>query len=104
MAALESHGLVWQRPGRGGFDPEAVVVVRAAVDLAGFGIEPRHLRQFRAAAEREAGLVEQVILPLRRQRNPESAARAEEVGREVAGLCLRLHAALVTSVVSRASR
>lgn len=104
MAALESHGLVWQQPGRGGFDPETAVVVRAAVDLAEFGIEPRHLRQFRAAADREAGLVEQVILPLRRQRNPESAARAEEVGREVAGLCLRLHAALVASVVNRASR
>ena len=35
-----------------------------------FGLEPRHLRPFRTAADREVGLVEQVVAPLLRQRNP----------------------------------
>jgi hypothetical protein len=75
-----------------------------AVQLSGFGIEPRHLRAFRTAADREAGLVEQVAAPLRRQRGPEAAARAEEVTREVAALCLRLHGALVKAALARGDR
>jgi hypothetical protein len=69
--------------------------------LARFGIEPRHLRPFRNAADREASLVEQVVAPLRRQRGPEAAGRADEAGREVAALCLRLHAALVKTALDR---
>jgi DNA-binding transcriptional MerR regulator len=68
---------------------------------AAFGIEPRHLRTFRSTADREAGLVEQVVSPLRRQRGTEAAGRAEEAAREVAGLLLRLHAALVKAAVER---
>jgi DNA-binding transcriptional MerR regulator len=101
LSALESHGLVTPRPGTSGYDVDAVVVARTAGELAAFGIEPRHLRAFRATAEREAGLVEQVVSPLRKQRNPESAGRAEEAAREVAGLCVRLHAALVKAAVER---
>jgi DNA-binding transcriptional MerR regulator len=101
LVALESHGLVAPRPGTSTFDADAVVVARTAGELAAFGIEPRHLRVFRATADREAGLVEQVVSPLRKQRGPEAAGRAEEVGREVAGLCVRLHAALVKAAVER---
>jgi len=101
LAALESHGLVAPRPGAGTYDADAVVVVRTAGELAAFGIEPRHLRTFRATADREAGLVEQVVSPLRRQRGPEAAGRAEEASREVAGLLLRLHASLVKAAVER---
>jgi DNA-binding transcriptional MerR regulator len=101
LAALESHGLVTPGPGARGYDADDVVVARTAGELAAFGIEPRHLRAFRATADREAGLVEQVVSPLRRQRGPEAAGRAEEVSREVAGLCVRLHAALVKAAVER---
>jgi hypothetical protein len=78
-------------------------VARTAGELAAFGIEPRHLRAFRSAADREAGLVEQVVSPLRRQRGPEASARAEEVTREVSQLCVRLHATLVKSALERGS-
>jgi hypothetical protein len=64
-------------------------------ELARFGIEARHLRAFKAAADREIGLVEQVIAPLVRQRNPDARARADEVARELAALSVRLHATLV---------
>jgi DNA-binding transcriptional MerR regulator len=97
---LESYGLTGPRPG-GGYDAETLAVLRAAAGLARFGIEPRHLRPFRNAAEREAGLVEQVVAPLRRQRGPEAAGRADETAREVAALCVRLHSALVSSALQR---
>jgi DNA-binding transcriptional MerR regulator len=97
---LESHGLVSTRPG-GSYDADAVLIARTAGELAAFGIEPRHLRAFRSAADREAGLVEQVVSPLRRQRGPEAAAHAEEVTRELSQLCVRLHATLVKSALER---
>src|SRR4051794_3523808 len=100
LAELESYGLTAQRAG-GGYDAEALAVLRAAAGLARFGIEPRHLRPFRTAADREAGLVEQVVAPLRRQRGPEAAGRADETAREVAALCARLHAALVSNALQR---
>jgi DNA-binding transcriptional MerR regulator len=101
VADLESYGILSTVPGTGQYDAEAVTITRAAVELARFGIEPRHLRPFRTAAEREAGLVEQVVAPLRRQRGPEAAGRADEAEREVAALCLRLHAALVKTSLDR---
>ncbi len=104
LDALEGHGLVTADRGTGLYEEEALVVTRAAVQLSGFGIEPRHLRAFRSAADREAGLVEQVAAPLRRQRGPEAAGRAEEVTREVAALCVQLHAALVKAALSRGDR
>ena len=103
VSALESFGLISPVPGTSGYDAEAVTITRAAVELAAFGIEPRHLRLFRTAAEREASLVEQVVAPLRRQRGPEAAGRADEAGREVAALCLRLHAALVKTALDRSA-
>jgi DNA-binding transcriptional MerR regulator len=99
LRALESFGLVTSRAS--GFDADAVVIARTAGELAAFGVEPRHLRAFRTGADREAGLVEQVVAPLRRQRGAESAARAEETARELAALCVRLHAALVKSAIDR---
>jgi len=104
LVALESYGLVGPHRGTNAYDEEALQVTRAAAQLAAFGIEPRHLRAFRSAADREAGLVEQVAAPLRRQRGPEAAARADEVTREVAALCVQLHAALVKSALSRDDR
>jgi DNA-binding transcriptional MerR regulator len=104
LAALESYGLITPHRGTNVYDEQALLVLRAAGQLAGFGIEPRHLRAFRSAADREAGLVEQVAAPLRRQRGPEAAARAEEMTREVAALCVQLHAALVKAALFRDDR
>jgi len=54
-------------------------------------------------ADREAGLVEQVVAPLRRSRGEDAADRAEEVAREVAGLTVRLHAALLRAALDQGS-
>lgn len=98
LAEWESYGLVAAHPD-GGFDADSVAVARLVADLGRFGLEPRHLRAVKAAAEREAGLVEQVVAPLRRHRNPQTRAHAEATARELAGLSVRLHAALVRSAL-----
>lgn len=95
LTQLEQYQLVSTRPGGTHYDGTALVVAKTVAEMARFGIEPRHLRSFKAAADREVGLVEQVVTPLVRQRNPEARARAEEVARELASLSVRLHAALV---------
>jgi DNA-binding transcriptional MerR regulator len=99
LAQIESFGLI-EMKGRY-YDADALSVARAVAEMSSFGIEARHLRSFKTAADREVGLVEQVITPLLRQKNPEAQARAEEVQRELASLSIRLHAALVASGLHR---
>ena len=94
LAELQQYGLV--RPGPAGFfDPDAVLVARTVKAMTEFGIEPRHLRAFRAAADREVGLLEQIVTPVYRHRDPEAKSRADEVVRELAALSVTLHTLLV---------
>jgi len=81
LREVEQYGLVAGKPlGRTVYyDEDALAAGRLAAGFMRFGLEPRHLRMYRTAAEREAGLFEQVILPLVKQRNPQ--ARAEAVDR-----------------------
>lgn len=91
LEALESFGLL--RPDREGHFGEAgLTVAHTAAALAAYGIEPRHLRAFRTAADREIGLIQQVARPHR-------GGRAQKAGKdptaEVLRLCIALHVALV---------
>jgi DNA-binding transcriptional MerR regulator len=95
LSELESFGLVVPRPGSAPYDNEAIVIARTVADLAEFGIEPRHLRAFKTAADREVGLVEQVAAPIRRSRDEGAEGRAQEVMSQIAALSVRLHAVLV---------
>ncbi|GAA2811843.1 MerR family transcriptional regulator [Streptomyces showdoensis] len=98
LVEWESYGLIAPVEG-GGYDAETVTVAKLVADLGRFGLEPRHLRAVKAAAEREAGLVEQMVAPLRRHRNPQTRAHAEATAKELAGLSVRLHAALVQTAL-----
>ncbi|MFF4331292.1 MerR family transcriptional regulator [Streptomyces sp. NPDC048387] len=98
LVEWESYGLLSEAPG-GGFDAGAVAVARLIADLGRFGLEPRHLRGMKAAADREAGLVEQLVAPLRRHRNPQTRTRAEATMKELAGLSVRLHEAFVQTAL-----
>uniref|UniRef100_A0AAU3H2M3 MerR family transcriptional regulator n=1 Tax=Streptomyces sp. NBC_01401 TaxID=2903854 RepID=A0AAU3H2M3_9ACTN len=98
LVEWESYGLIVPATG-GSYDAEAVTVARLVADLGRFGLEPRHLRAVKAAAEREAGVVEQVVAPLRRHRNPQTRAHAEATAKELAELSVRLHAALVQTAL-----
>lgn len=94
----ESYGLIGPLPD-GVYDAEAVTVAALVMELGRFGIEPRHLRAMKAAAERDAGLVDQVVAPLRRHRNPQTRAHVEARTKELAGLTVKLHAALVQTAL-----
>jgi DNA-binding transcriptional MerR regulator len=92
---LIAYGLVRPRTGTDFFDADALVVASTVAQLAGYGLEPRHLRAYKSAADREIGLIEQVVRPLARQRDDTSKARAAQQVSELTALSVRLHAALV---------
>jgi len=92
---LETFGLVRPRQGSAPYDGDALVIAKTCGELAAFGLEPRHLRAFRNAADREVGLVEQVVSTMRRGRDASASARAEEAISQLAALSVRLHATLV---------
>lgn len=98
LETMLSYGLVEQRGGT--FDDHAVRIAQACTALAAHGLEPRHLRPFQAAAEREFGLVERVVAPLSSRKDSTSAVRAAEAAREVAELCLNLHSSLVQARIA----
>jgi DNA-binding transcriptional MerR regulator len=94
LTSLEHHGIL--RPDvTGRYEPEAPVIARTAASLAALGVEPRLLRGLRAGADREVGLLTQLVTPVARGRAPEAARRARELSGELAGLSGRLHALLV---------
>ncbi|MDQ0801667.1 DNA-binding transcriptional MerR regulator [Arthrobacter sp. SLBN-112] len=99
LQSLLSFGLISHSNGQ--FDEHALHVARACVQLESHGLEPRHLRPFQAAAEREFGLVERAVAPLASRKDPASQARAAEAAREISDLCLTLHRALVQDHISR---
>nr|WP_310430064.1 MerR family transcriptional regulator [Catenuloplanes niger] len=94
LGEIERLGLITCRS-PGWYDEDALAVAQAVAGLARHGIEARHLRAFRAAADREVGLYAQLIAPLARQRDPAARARAAETALELAGLSQMLHAALL---------
>ncbi len=95
LSQLEQFGLITRRGKAPHYDGDAVAIAITVVEMARFGIEPRHVRAYKTAADREIGLFEQVVSPMMRQKNPDARARAEEAVRELAALSVRLHAALV---------
>jgi DNA-binding transcriptional MerR regulator len=101
LRELESFGLVGQVSGTPYFDATALQVARITAEMAQYGYGPRHLRPFKLAADRELSLVEQVVLPMARGRQQDSAARAEEAARTIAALALQLHVTLVKAGLPR---
>ncbi|NGM16044.1 transcriptional regulator FtsR [Verrucosispora sioxanthis] len=94
LGELERLGLVVSDP-PGWYDGDALIIARAVAGLAAYGFQPRHLRGYRTAADREVGLFAQLVAPLVRQSDPAARARAAETARELVALSQQLHAALV---------
>jgi DNA-binding transcriptional MerR regulator len=97
LAELEDYGLVRRARAYGG---QALSVLRAAALLAEYGIQPRHLRAVKAAAEREVSLVEQAVAPLTRQKGSREPALL--AAHDIAGHIARLHATLVEDGLTEA--
>ena len=83
------------------FGEEALAVLRSLVELQRSGIEPRHLRGFRAAAERELGLIESALMPVARRKDATSRARAAEMAKEIAGQLEIVRSSLIRSALTR---
>jgi DNA-binding transcriptional MerR regulator len=83
------------------FGDESLSVLRALVELQRSGIEPRHLRGFRAAAERELGLIESALIPVARRKDASSRAKAAELAREIAGQLEVVRGSIIRSALSK---
>jgi DNA-binding transcriptional MerR regulator len=91
IRALEDHGvLVGDR-----YDGDALRLARVAADLLEAGLEPRHLRMFVQFAERQSALVEQLVVPLLRQRNPEARRSARDRAERLGERGVALHRLLL---------
>ncbi|MHB8329995.1 MAG: hypothetical protein ACYDD6_10310, partial [Acidimicrobiales bacterium] len=101
LAELESYGLLGGRVVGGAvyYGEDALAVARLAAGFAAFGVEARHLRIHKHAAEREAGFIEQIVLPLLKQRNPEARQRAHDTVDELSRLGQGLRAVLLRSAL-----
>jgi DNA-binding transcriptional MerR regulator len=97
LAELEDYGLVRRARAYGS---QALSVVRAAALVAEYGIQPRHLRAVKAAAEREVSLVEQAVAPLTKQKGSREPALL--AAHDIAGHIARLHATLVEDGLTEA--
>lgn len=100
LAELEQFGLIAAGPG-GYFDADTVLVAGTAAELLSVGLEPRHLRSFRTAADREATLITQLVSPQSHQRDPDARERAIAEAAQLASTVLRLHAQLVKAGLRR---
>ena len=97
LAGLEDFGLIVPviLGGNPAYDGEALAIARIASAYAALGVEPRHLRMYKIAAEREAGFIEQLVYPLLKQRNPEARRNAVDRSDDLVRLGEELHSALL---------
>ena len=103
LAGLEQFGLIVPASlgGRSAYDADAVDVARIAATYVELGVEPRHLRMYKVAAEREAGFIEQLVVPLIKQRNPAARQQANDRCEDLVTMGAQLHAALLRRQLSR---
>jgi DNA-binding transcriptional MerR regulator len=98
LTALVKAGVITTGPG-GFFDEHSVVIAQCARALADYGVEPRHLRAFRSAADRQSDLIAQIAGPVVKANKAGARDRADDLAREVAALAITLHTSLIKSAV-----
>ena len=100
-AKVTNHlGVCMVTTGPGGFfDEHSVVILQCARALADYGVEPRHLRAFRSAADRQSDLIAQIAGPVVKAGKAGARDRADDLAREVAALAITLHTSLIKSAV-----
>jgi len=98
LKQLASYGLV-VTDSNGSYDEDALEIARVAKRFLDLGVDARHLRGWRVAADREAGLFEQIIQPLVRQRNPQASERAVAQLTELETLGGQIRSALMRTLL-----
>ena len=90
---------IFKGAGTAFFDEHSVVIAQCARALADYGVEPRHLRAFRSAADRQSDLSAQIAGPVGKGGKAGARDRADDLAREVAALAITLHTSLIKSAV-----
>jgi DNA-binding transcriptional MerR regulator len=98
ITALVKAGVIKTGPG-GFFDEHSVLIAQCARALGEYGVEPRHLRAFRSAADRQSDLIAQIAGPVVKADKAGARDRADDLAREVAALAITLHTSLIKSAV-----
>ena len=98
LVSLIKEGVITTGPG-GFFDEHSVMIAQCAGALADYGVEPRHLRAFRSAADRQSDLIAQIAGPVVKAGKAGARDRADDLAREVAALAITLHTSLIKSAV-----
>ncbi|WP_239518704.1 transcriptional regulator FtsR [Subtercola frigoramans] len=83
------------------YGDDALAVLKALVELQRVGIEPRHLRGFRAAADREVGLIESALVPVARRNTVSSRAHVAERASEISQQLELVRTSLIRSALGR---
>lgn len=97
LEALEQYGLIKRRPNQSYYDGHALSVAAVVREFSSLGLEPRHLKIFRSAADREIGLFDQLVAPVAKQHDK---AKTAEITGTIAALAIRLHTILVQDGLS----
>ena len=89
---LEEFGVIRaeKRDGEALYDETDREIVRAVTELKRYGVGGRNLRVFRTSADREAALLEQILAPALRSRNPERRKEAVEALENLAAIASHL--------------
>lgn len=77
------------------YDADALLIAKRSAEFMAHGVSARHLRMFKVAAEREAGFLEQMAMPMLKKRNPEARREAIAMLEELSDLGHELRAALL---------
>jgi hypothetical protein len=104
LASLEDFGIVARVRGEGTYAPVEAEIVRTCLQMQGFGIGPRHLRQYQSAVQRAAGMLEGVLAPALRSRNPDRREAGLEDLAVLAGLTADLTERILVRDVGGAAR
>jgi DNA-binding transcriptional MerR regulator len=105
MRELEEYGVIKgeKRDGDTWYDDTDLEIVRAVRELARFGVAGRNLRVFRTSADREAALLEQILAPSLRSRNPARRKDAVEALENLAAIASHLKHLLLIRDLRRLS-
>lgn len=97
IADAQGAALIGQEP----FEAADLEIARAIMHLQRFGIQPRHLRGIKAAADREIGIIEGVVAPVLAKKDTSSRSRAAHYAMEISNQFAAIHAELVRSVIAK---
>jgi DNA-binding transcriptional MerR regulator len=106
VAELEDFGII-KGDARGGtkyYDETAREIVRAVTELSRYGVAGRNLRVFKTSAERESALLQQILAPALRSRNPDRRKEAVEALENLAAVASHLKHLLLVRDLRRIAR